>query len=177
MQVAAWMVRHVHTCRPEDSLADAARILREMDCGCLPIVDRLDTVIGILTDRDICMVAGDADEGLDRIRVSSLKRRPVITCSPDDDEIRVLELMDSNRVRRLPVVNSGGGLLGIVSLGNLAGLVTDGHPPGEIGISAEQVVQVFARFSRSKYRTRYTDAHGEEGGDGMRLQGHDRPPV
>lgn len=175
MQVADWMITKVHTCRREDSLAEVARALREMDCGCLPVVDRLGCVTGMITDRDICMIAGDSDSMLDGITVSSIRQRSLVTCSPHDDDVQVLDLIRTHLVRRLPVVNSEGGLVGIVSLGDLAGLLSAGEPSEKIRIDARQVIEVMARLSRARYRTRYSDPRHDREDD--RSAGHDHPPL
>jgi CBS-domain-containing membrane protein len=74
----------------------------------------------MLTDRDLCMAAMLQGKGLSEIRVSSAMSRDLWYCRPDDDLSYAEEVMRMHKVRRLPVVDAQGKLLGILSLSDLA---------------------------------------------------------
>jgi CBS domain-containing protein len=110
----------VHTCSIEDTLHRAAQIMWEKDCGCLPVVDASRRVHAVITDRDICMAALTQGVALAATRVASAMSRGLSVCSPDDCIATVEELMRDRQIRRVPVVDAGGMLIGMISLGDIA---------------------------------------------------------
>ena len=120
MNVSQIMKRNVETCRPEDSLATAAGKMWEGDIGCLPVVNAEGSVIGMITDRDISMAGYTQGRALGDIPVAVAMSRTVFSCRPNDGLIEAEEIMRAQRVRRLPVLEAGGKLAGIVSLNDLA---------------------------------------------------------
>jgi CBS-domain-containing membrane protein len=92
----------------------------EGDCGILPIVDDSKSVLGVITDRDICMAVVTKARPADQIAAREVHAGKVFTCKLDDDVKRALEIMRAETVRRLPVVDSEGRLQGIISLNDLA---------------------------------------------------------
>jgi CBS domain-containing protein len=121
MNVEQLMTKDVRTCKPENTLNHAARILWESDCGCIPIVSSEDEkLIGMITDRDICMAAYTQGRTLAEIRVEAAMAPRAIACDPDASIAAAEEIMQSSRVRRLPVVDEAGQLLGLISLADIA---------------------------------------------------------
>ena len=102
----------------DSTVADAARLMRDQDVGPVLVTDG-DSLAGILTDRDIAIrvVAEGLDPG--ETRVADVASRSLATLSPQDTLDRAAEVMRTEAVRRLPVVE-GGRAVGIVSLGDLA---------------------------------------------------------
>ena len=92
----------------------------ERDCGCVPVVDRDNAVVGMLTDRDICMGAYTQGRSLHLIRVQDVMASPVVSCASDDDLATAEKLMRENRVRRLAVCDANGKLAGVISLSDIA---------------------------------------------------------
>jgi CBS domain-containing protein len=120
MKIHQIMTRGVRSCTPSDSLATAARIMWEADCGVVPVIDAEARVVGIVTDRDLCMAAYTQGALLSQITVGSIATHEVHTVH-EDDSIDVAEhRMREHRVRRLPVLDDGGRLAGIVSINDLA---------------------------------------------------------
>jgi CBS domain-containing protein len=101
---------------PDDTIQNAARIMRDEDTGVVPVCDN-GRAIGIVTDRDI-VVRAIADGDVNR-SVRDIASRDVIAASPEMSTREAAELMSEHQVRRLPVVE-GDRLVGIVSLGDLA---------------------------------------------------------
>lgn len=119
MQVFEAMTPDVASVRPETTLAEAARIMRSLHIGPLPVcVDG--SIIGLLTDRDIT-VRGTA-EGLDPLStpVEEVMTREVLSCHDTDDVTHAALKMQMLQVRRLIVLDEDGHLAGIVSLGDIA---------------------------------------------------------
>jgi CBS domain-containing protein len=103
---------------PDDSIQNAARIMRDMDTGAVPVVEN-GRPVGIVTDRDI-VVRAVAEEGGQLNRpVREIVTNTVVCASPDMSTREAADLMSEHQVRRLPVVENER-LVGIVSIGDLA---------------------------------------------------------
>jgi len=122
MRIEQIMTKDVSFCAPEDDLNRAAQIMWERDCGVVPVVAEgpQHRVVGIVTDRDLCMASYTRGQRLDEIRIDDVMSKPVHCCRPEDETDRAEELMKQSQVHRLPVVDGAGQLLGIVSLADLA---------------------------------------------------------
>ncbi len=119
MKVEQLMNRSVTTCSPGDSLARAAQIMWERDCGVVPVVDAAGHVLAMITDRDICMAAFWEEKILAHIPVTIASSHVVYGVRPEDDIEVAEEIMKRHRVRRLPVSDRDGRLLGILSLSDI----------------------------------------------------------
>jgi CBS domain-containing protein len=120
MKVKELMTTDVKHCGMETNLAAAAKIMWEGDCGAVPVTDERGKVVGVITDRDICIAAATRPRTEGEIPVKDVISKAVYTCSPADDVRSALETMKSRKVRRLPVVEQGGRLAGIVSIHDIA---------------------------------------------------------
>jgi len=119
-RVAEVMSKEVASCHMNDSMNRAAQLMWEHDCGCIPVVDDGSRVVGIITDRDICMAAYTQGKSLKELPVSLACSSDVQTCRTIDTLARAEELMTHAQVRRLPVVDPMGVLVGLVSMSDLA---------------------------------------------------------
>lgn len=104
--------------RITDSLATAAKSMWQNDCGILPIIKE-DKVVGVITDRDVCMATAMRDRPQSRIGVEEVMTGDVFSVMPDDDVHQALELMQEHKIRRLPVLNAQGELKGMLSMNDL----------------------------------------------------------
>jgi CBS domain-containing protein len=119
MKVQDIMTVEVETCGPESDLAAAAVIMWKRDCGSVPVVDEGRRVVGMITDRDICMAVATRNKLASAIKVSEVTSGRVYACSPDDSVKDALETMQSAQLRRLPVVDDEGTLHGILSINDV----------------------------------------------------------
>jgi CBS-domain-containing membrane protein len=119
MDVFKIMTRRVFTCRPQDSLTAAAAIMWDHDVGCVPVLDEQGNVAGMITDRDVCMAAYMKGLPLSQIDVASAMSKPVFSCSPDHSVVEAETVMRGRCVRRMPVVDASGKLVGLLSLNDL----------------------------------------------------------
>jgi CBS domain-containing protein len=119
MQVKDIMTAGVECVSPDDTLQDAARKMKLLDVGPMPVCSD-DRVVGMLTDRDIT-IRGTA-EGLDpkSARVRDAMTEDVIYCFEDEDVKDATKLMEDRLVRRILVMNRDNRLVGIVALGDVA---------------------------------------------------------
>ncbi len=143
--VADVMTPRVYTCRVSDTLDCAALLMWDHDCGAIPIVDRRGHVVGMVTDRDICMAAYTRGEPLRQIPVTVAGSRSVHSVPPDASLAWACEVMKRHRVRRLPVIDVGGNLAGMLSL---ADLVRDAQSSSEPGDSVQHIVSMLAEIGR-----------------------------
>ena len=120
MKVKDLMTTDVKHCGVETNLAAAAKIMWEGDCGAVPVTDERDRVVGVITDRDICIAAATRPRTEGEIPVKDVISKDLHTCSPGDDVRAALETMKTRKVRRLPVVEQGGRLAGIVTIHDIA---------------------------------------------------------
>ncbi len=102
-----------------ESLSDAAKSMWENDCGILPIIKDGRKVIGMITDRDICMAAAMKDCNPSGISVEEVMTGQVYAVKPEDDVHQALQTMQEHKIRRLPVVSPEGELEGIVSMNDI----------------------------------------------------------
>src|SRR6516165_2954831 len=121
MKVQDVMTYDVQTCRPETNLADAAMRMWRGDCGILPIIADGQKVVGVITDRDICVAAATKHRDPANIRVKEVMSGKVYGCSCDTDIHEALKIMQQKQVRRLPIISAEDGRLqGILSMNDLA---------------------------------------------------------
>jgi CBS domain-containing protein len=121
MKIEDVMTRRVVAARSDTDLSHVARLMWDNDCGCVPVVDAEDKVVGILTDRDLCMSANFAGRPLRELRAAGCMAGDLLTCRPEDAPLAVANKMGARKVRRVPVTDAGGRLVGLVSIGDLLG--------------------------------------------------------
>jgi CBS domain-containing protein len=120
MNVSDLMTTAVRSCGTSDNLQLAAQIMWESDCGIVPVVDGDGRVVGVITDRDICMAAYTQGLPLWQIRVPSAMANHVHGVR-ETDPLEVVEaLMRRVQVRRVPVLDEDGRLRGILSMSDTA---------------------------------------------------------
>ncbi|MEO6394088.1 MAG: CBS domain-containing protein [Pyrinomonadaceae bacterium] len=124
MKVSEIMTADAAACGPHEMLTCAASIMWQRDCGVVPVVDGDRHVLGVITDRDICMALVSRDALATEIRIKDVMSADVVTCRTDDRLEDVLDKMGENQVHRLPVIDADGVMVGMVSLSDLFRLAT-----------------------------------------------------
>lgn len=119
MRVADIMTDDVATIAADASIREAARQMDMLNVGALPVTDGR-RLVGIVTDRDVTVRATAAGLSPDATQVSEVMTDDVRWCSADDDVEDVMRLMSDVQIRRVPVLNTSGDIVGIVALGDLA---------------------------------------------------------
>jgi CBS domain-containing protein len=118
MNVNEVMTAQVVTATPRDTVAQVAKTMAEIESGAIPVMDD-GKVVGLITDRDIVLRVVAERLSLDT-PVSEVMSLGVETCAEDDNVADAAAQMGAKQIRRLVVLNGGGGLAGILSLGDIA---------------------------------------------------------
>lgn len=119
MKVKEIMTPNVEAIWLTESLADAAELMWKHDCGVLPVIKDGRRVIGLITDRDICMAAVMRDSKPSAVSIEEVMTGQVYSVDPEDNVEQALEAMQEHKVRRLPVINAEGELAGILSMNDV----------------------------------------------------------
>jgi len=119
MRVKEVMTSNASCVRSSESLSAAAKLMWDCDCGAVPVIDEASRVVGMITDRDICMSCWSQDRAPSALQVAQSMSRALYTCTPEDTLASAEKLMRSRQVRRLPVIDEQGRLAGIISLADL----------------------------------------------------------
>ncbi|HXZ86168.1 MAG TPA: CBS domain-containing protein [Myxococcota bacterium] len=145
MLVRELMKKDVESCLASAPLCDAARIMWDRDCGCVPVVESREDprVVGIVTDRDALMAAYTRGTRVSELSVGDVMSRNVKTCKPEDSLASAAATMTGAQVRRLPVVDAAGQLLGMLSLADVAREFAR-RRSGKGAVSASEVSELLA---------------------------------
>lgn len=119
MQVMDVMQAKVVTGRPDLSLLEAGHVLQRIRAGVLPVVEG-EKLVGIATDRDMFLGLTTRDAKPSEVTVGDVMRRDVVTCAPGDPLLHAVRQMEERGLRRLPVADHSGSLVGILSLDDIA---------------------------------------------------------
>ena len=141
------MTRDPFCLRREDTARLAAQLMRDKDCGVIPIVDDSRRVVGIITDRDLAIRAIAVGKSADT-RLSELMTQNVHCCSADDDLRDVERKMAELQVRRICIVDAGGRCMGIIAQADIARAAHDN------AVSEQEVALVVEQISEPGNRVR-----------------------
>src|SRR4051794_34872667 len=119
MKIQEIMSPDVHCIGPDNTLVEAAGLMRALDIGAIPVTEN-DQLLGMLTDRDLTerSVAEGKDPNTSAVRETMSEG--IISIFDDQTVEEAARLMEQKQIRRLPVLNRSKRLVGIVSLGDLA---------------------------------------------------------
>ncbi|MBK7875676.1 MAG: CBS domain-containing protein [Planctomycetes bacterium] len=147
MNVSRWMTRTLITCRPEHSLARAAQLCWEHDVGAVPVTDADGKLVGMITDRDLCMAAFTRGASLAEHTVASAMATKLFTLAPKDSLKKAQELLRVHQLRRLPVVDAKGVLVGLITLQDLATKTFGELPRAKRKQAAVAIAETLARIA------------------------------
>jgi len=138
MTCADLMTRDPVCCIPTDSASRVAKIMKTEDVGSLPVCESRHSrkLVGIVTDRDLALHV--VAEGRDATNTSAqdVMTRAPITCLPEDDLEKAVDAMQRHQVRRIPVVDQNGQLMGIISQADIA---TRAHESEKTAETVEEI--------------------------------------
>ena len=143
MNISELMSKNPRTVTPDTPVSEAAQLMKEEDIGMVPVIERVGgaetrgRLVGVITDRDIAIrqvAEGRSSDSPVRDVMSSGVR----TANPDDSVESVMELMGNEQVRRIPIVDERGSLVGVVSQADLARKAKN---EGHVERTVEQISQ------------------------------------
>lgn len=149
MNIGDLCICDVAACSRQTSLARAGTLMRKYAIGALPVIDRDERPIGMITDRDIALEVSRRNMPASELLVEDAMTDGIVTCLADDDVRDVLRLMGRERVRRVPVVDGRGILEGIVSIDDIICHAVD--VDGDRQLPYALVVETLCRISQ-EYR-------------------------
>lgn len=120
MKIREIMNKPAVICRQDDTLNVPAQLMWERDCGAIPVADGEGRLVGIITDRDICMATYTKGSTLQGIPVAEAMAGQVFSCHEGDSLETAEGLMSDKRVRRVPIVDSENRPVGMLSLSDIA---------------------------------------------------------
>jgi CBS domain-containing protein len=152
MKVERIMTADVKTCGPFEPLSAAVKIMWDVDCGIVPVVDPANRVVGVLTDRDICIACWSHDAKPSTLLVNGTMTTDVKTCHVGDSIAAAEEVMKTHQVRRLPVTDKQGRIAGIISLNDITREAERERERGvkRTDVAADEVVEALAAISRPR---------------------------
>ena len=143
MKVVDIMMGTPYHCRPETNLGSATELMWTGNCGFLPVVGNEGKVIGIITDRDICVALGTRGKPSGDVTVAEVMSAKVYSCAPEGDIHVALRTMREGHVRRLPVITKEGALVGVISMDDVL-LRAESPSLGKVPeLSSEDIVKTF----------------------------------
>jgi len=146
MKVRDVMTLSAVCCKPDTNVGAAVELLWSHNCGMLPVVGTDNKLLGIVTDRDLCIAMGTRNRLPGELTVGEIAIQHVFTCKPDDEIHEAIGTMAEKQVRRLPVINDQGVPEGILSMDDI---ITHGDLnrwEGCCELSAEEIIRSLKRL-------------------------------
>jgi len=143
MKVNELMTRTPYYCQPETNLGSATELMWNANCGFLPVVSAEGNVIGVITDRDICMALGTRNRLAGEVTVAEVMSDKPYSCEPDDDIHMALHTMGKAKVHRLPVIAQNGTLVGVLSMDDILFRAEPTSLGKEPELSSDEVAKTF----------------------------------
>lgn len=143
MKVKEVMTFTPYTCRREANLGQATELMWKGNCGFLPMIGPDGKVCGVITDRDICIALGTSGKLASQITAGEVSGGKLFACSPEDEIHVALLSMREGKVRRLPVIDSDGKAVGVLSMDDL---LLRAEPSGSgkiVELSTDEVVRSY----------------------------------
>jgi CBS domain-containing protein len=118
------MTKSTRSLESASTVVEAARLMRDVDAGIIPIVEG-EKLVGTVTDRDIAIRVVAEGKSPESVTVGEIASRDLVTIDPQQDLDEALRLMARHQIRRLPVVEEDGKLVGIVAQADIARNASD----------------------------------------------------
>lgn len=144
MRVRDVMNTPARSVAPDDTLHKATREMWTHACGAVAVLGESGRVVGMLTDRDVCLAAMIQEDTLENLSVASAMSPVVQTCSADDGLRAAEDLMRKHHIRRLPVLGDDGELVGMLSIDDLAVVAALHKGEREAGLTPDDIALTLA---------------------------------
>ena len=148
MKVRDVMMDRPYYCQPDNNLGSATELMWNGNCGFLPVQSADGKVIGVITDRDICIALGTRNSLASDVGVGEVMSGKLYSCAPDDDIHMALQTMREAKIRRLPVIAPNGTLVGVLSMDDILFRAVPRSPGKEPELSSDEVVRTFRSIAQ-----------------------------
>jgi len=148
MKVKDVMMGTPYYCHPDANLGSATELMWKANCGFLPVVDAVGKVVGVITDRDICIALGTRNLTAGQVLVQDVLTQAVHSCLAEDEIHVALQTMKDSRVRRLPVLDKEEHLAGVVSMDDVLLHAEPNRFGEEPELSSNEVVRTYRSIMR-----------------------------
>jgi CBS domain-containing protein len=148
MKVKEVMMGTPYFCRSNTNLGSATELLWNANCGFLPVEGSDGKVIGVVTDRDICIALGTRARLAGEVFVGEVMSGKLCSCLPDDDIHVALQTMMEGKVRRLPVIAKDGTLVGVISMDDILFRTEPMSLGKEPELSTDEVVRTYRAITQ-----------------------------
>ena len=132
MKVGTMMNPNVEAVQADDDLAKTAMVMWRKDCGFVPVLDD-DRVVGVITDRDICMASATKHETPEEMKVRDTMASQVWSVRTEDEIESALGMMRERQVHRLPVLDNGERLAGVIAFSDIVRMASQDGKIRSIG--------------------------------------------
>jgi len=143
MRIKEMMISTPYYCHLDTNLGSATELMWVGNCGFLPVMGADDKVAGVITDRDICIALGTRRCLPGDVTVREVMSNRLFACSPDCSVHAALRIMEEGGVRRLPVIEDDGTLVGVISMDDLLLKAEPAVTGIQSELSTEEVVQAY----------------------------------
>jgi CBS domain-containing protein len=137
-------------CQLDSNLGSATELMWTGNCGFLPVMGTNGKIVGVVTDRDICIALGTRNRVAGDITVREVMSGKLFACSPDDDVHIALQMMKEGGVRRLPVIVKNGTLVGVISMDDLLLRAEAAGIGKQPELSTEEVVRTYRAIDQRR---------------------------
>ena len=151
MKIREIMTQSAVCCGPETNVGCAVELMWNRNIGILPVVASDQELIGVVTDRDICIAMGTRNRLAGALTLGEIATAPVFTCKPDDDVHEALNIMAKQQLRRLVVVDQKGVPQGILSMDDVIVHADIDKLQGFCELTSEEVIRALKRVYRQKF--------------------------
>ncbi len=146
MKAIEMMTNNAQTCNYFDTAQHAATVMKQHDVGILPVVEGSGRLVGVITDRDLCLKVTAEGRDPAHARVQECMTPNPVSCSLKDSQRNVLALMARNQVRRIPVIDDQKRVVGIVGIADL--IVHEAIGPRDIYLALRRIASPKQRAAR-----------------------------
>jgi len=147
MRVVEIMMGTPYHCSAEANLGSATELMWIGNCGFLPVVGNENKVIGVITDRDICIALGTRNRTAGDVTVAEVMSGKMYSCTPEDTVQMAMETMRAGHVRRLPVITKSGELVGVISIDDVIIHAAKAGVGSALPLSTAEVVKALQRIN------------------------------
>jgi len=151
MKVRDIMTHAAVTCGPETNLGAAVELLWVHNYGMLPVVDNNKKLIGIVTDRDICIALGTRHRLPGELTVAEVATAPVFACKAEDEIHEALGTMAEHQIHRLPVVDANGVVQGVLSMEDILLHADQNKWEGCCELSSEEIIRSLRKLHGQQF--------------------------